>query len=80
MSDVAEGTTVDLTFVRESRVTRRESRTITSEVLAVEGEIVTLANPYGENGPRVVVDPDGDVWARSEDGSDGYYGTNARFE
>lgn len=78
-TDLTEGDDAKLTFVRESRITGTERREVDAEVLDVSGEIVTLANPFGYDDPVLVVDPDGDVWARDE-GADDYYGRNAMVE
>lgn len=75
---LCEGDDVELTFIRESKITGTERRTVDVEVRAVTGNIVTFENPYGQDGPLMVVDPEGDVWAR-DNGQDGYYGRNAEI-
>jgi len=73
---LSEGDEVELTFIRESKYVPRERRTLDVEVREVAGNIVTFENPFGEDDPLIVVDPDDDVWARAN-GTDGYYGRNA---
>lgn len=70
-----EGDDVELTFVKDSGL-RTGRRTFETTVLDVCGSVLTLASPFEDGGPKLVVDPEDDVWARA-DGTDGYYGHNA---
>ena len=77
----AEGSTVELSYTASHRPFKTGRQSVEAEVREVTGEIVYLDNPFeGYNSPTLVVDPDDNVWARSEDGKDGLFGTNARFE
>lgn len=76
---LSEGDSVELTFIRESRVTGTERRTVEVEVREAMGDIVVFENPYGYDDPRIVVDSENDVWARGENGQDGFYGRNAEI-
>jgi hypothetical protein len=78
---LSEGDEVALTFIRESRITGTERRTVEVEVREAMGDVVVFENPYGESDPLIVVDPEDDVWARDPDTlNDGFYGRNASIE
>jgi hypothetical protein len=78
-SDLERGDDVVINFVRKSPLhDGRDSMETTVE--EVSGQIVYLANPFGETYPKLVVDPENDLWARGEDGKDGFYGRNVEIE
>lgn len=76
----AEGSTVELSYTPSGRPFSMGRQTVTATIEDVMGDIVYLDNPFGNSDPTLVVDPDDDLYARSEDGRDGLYGTNVRFE
>lgn len=77
--DVSEGCTVEITYAATSKL-RSGRRSAEAEVTETCGEIVHLANPFGFDDPTLVLDSDGDLWARDEDGRDRLFGTMARME
>lgn len=78
---VKVGSTVELSYTPSGRPHAMGRQSVEAEVTDVMGEIVYLANPFrGESSPTLVVDPEDYLWARSEDGKDGLFGTNARVE
>lgn len=79
-----EGDTVSIEFTAESEGARffgrTGRRTIGGTVDEVSGSVVYVSPDVDDSGDlQLVVDPDGDVWARERDepSTDSYYGSNA---
>jgi len=80
--DVDEGSTVTIEYTPESRLLGRGGRKTMEdcEVLEQMGQIVKVANPFEDDELTLIIDPDGDLWARegNDASTDGLFGSNAR--
>ena len=73
-SDVESGDTVEIEFIGLAGRTRRR-KTMEVEVTEIMGSTAYFEAPY-DTDVSLVLGPDGDLWARDEDGKDGLYGTS----
>jgi len=73
-SEVESGNTVELEFISLAGRTR-ERETMEAEVTERMSNVVYFDPPY-EIDVSLVLDPEGDLWARDEQGNDKLYGTS----
>lgn len=61
---------------------RRDRRTMDVEVIEEMGQITKMDPQYEDDDLILVLDPDGDLWAREQGkpSTDGLFGSNARVD
>lgn len=70
--EVESGDTVEIEFIGVAG-RRRKRKTMEVEVTERMAKTIYFEPPY-ETDISLVLDPDGDLWARDEDGKDGLFG------
>lgn len=77
-SELESVDTVEIEFIGLAGRTR-ERKTMEVEVTEWMGSTAYFETPY-DTDISLVLDPDGDLWARDEEGSDGLYGTSTMVD
>lgn len=78
-NDLSEGERVTVNYSPEASRTDHGRRELTTEVRELMGDVAILENPYDDY-PLLVLDGENYLWARSESGEDGLFGSLARLE
>lgn len=77
-ADCEPGDRVTLEYTAQASLNRERRSFEDLRVEEVMSNVVYFESPYGHTDDiTLVLDPEGDLWARDEDGRDGYFGSNA---
>ncbi|MFC6771465.1 hypothetical protein ACFQDD_08055 [Halorubrum pallidum] len=77
-SELEPGDSIEIEFLSVAGRSR-ERKSMDVEVEGVMGQILYL-DPGYDIDVGLVLDPDGDLWARDEQGKDGLYGTRSKVQ